>query len=477
MYDGMVNLFSIERFLKISMPMKIRIRIKNFFAKHLSPPRIFVLSFAAVILIGGVLLWFPFAATKGNLRFIDALFSSSSAVCVTGLVVINIGKDLSTWGQVITIFLFQIGGLGIITFSTVFFVLMGRGISFKGREIVQSTFLHTPTRNFVVILKSVLWFTFVFESAGTLLLFIRFVQDFSPADAFYQAIYHAISAFNNCGYSLFSNSLMGYQGDLIVNLTIMGLIVIGGIGFIVQYEVFSKLRGIRKKLSLHCKIAILTTVALILVGAFLFYIIERNHIIKGTPLQTKILTSLFQSITPRTCGFNTVDIGLLANETILILIILMFIGASPGSTGGGIKTTSASLLLLVIWNRLKGNEEVNVYNRTIPKEIVGRTISIIFASAFSVSLVTSILLLTGGGNLPVSESRHFFVEYLFEAVSAFGTVGLSMGITPKLSDVQKLAIILMMFAGRVGPLTLAFSLSGSRGGRGLTYAEEGVMVG
>jgi trk system potassium uptake protein TrkH len=457
--------------------MKIRIKIRTFFSRHLSPARIFVLSFAGVIITGAILLWFPFSATKGHLTFVDALFTSNSAVCVTGLAVIDLGKDLSTLGQVITIFLFQIGGLGIITFSTVFFVLMGRGISFKGRDIIQSTFLHTPRRDFFVILKSVLLFTFIFEFLGTFFLFIRFSQDFSVERSLYQAVYHSISAFNNCGYSLFSDNLMGYQGDLIVNLTIMGLIVIGGIGFIVQYEVFSKLRGAQKELSIHTKIVILTTIILILTGALLFYIVERNLIIKGVPVQTKILTSFFQSITPRTCGFNTVDIGLLANETILILIILMFIGASPGSTGGGIKTTSAALLFLMIWNRLKGNEELNVFNRTIPREIVSRTISIIFACAFSVSLITSVLLLTGGGNLPPSESRHFFVEYLFETVSAFGTVGLSMGITPKLSDVQKLAIILMMFAGRVGPLTLAFSLSRSTVGKGLTYAEEGVMVG
>jgi trk system potassium uptake protein TrkH len=413
----------------------------------------------------------------GHLSFVDALFMSTSGVCVTGLVVINIGKDLSTLGQMITIFLFQIGGLGIITFSTVFFILMGRGISFKGREIVQSSFLHTPRKDFFTILKSVLWFTFIFESLGTLFLFIRFSQDFSMGRALYQAIYHAVSAFNNCGFSLFSDSLMGFQGDLIVNLTIMGLLVIGGIGFIVQYEVFSKIRGVQKKLSIHTKIVILTTLILVLSGALLFYIIERNHIMKGVPIQTKILTSFFQSITPRTCGFNTVNIGLLANETILILLILMFIGASPGSTGGGVKTTSAALLFLMIWNRIKGNEEVNVFKRTIPREIVGRTISIIFASAFSVSFITSVLLLTGGVILPASESRHFFVEYLFETVSAFGTVGLSMGMTPKMNDIQKYAIILMMFAGRVGPLTLAFSFSRSTVRRGMTYAEEGVMVG
>jgi trk system potassium uptake protein TrkH len=457
--------------------MKIRFRIKNFFSRHFSPTRIFVLSFAGVIITGAILLWFPFSATQGNLRFADALFTSTSAVCVTGLVVIDVGKDLTTLGQVITIFLFQIGGLGIITFSTIFFVLMGRGLSFKGREIVQSTFLHTPRRDFIVIAKAVLIFTFIIESLGTLLLFIRFSYDFPIGTALYHAIYNAISAFNNCGYSLFSDNLMGYQGDLIVNLTIMGLIVHGGIGFIVQYEVLSWLKGAQKRLSVHTKIVLITTTILILSGAFLFYLFERNHIIKDIPVLNKILSSLFQSITPRTAGFNTVDIGLLTNETILLMIVLMFIGASPGSTGGGVKTTSAALLVMLMWNRLKGNLDLNIFNRTIPREIVSRSISIIFASALSIAIITSVLLIAGGGNLPPMESRHYFVEYLFDTVSAFGTVGLSMGVTPKLNDLQKYALILMMFAGRVGPLTLAFSLSRSIGGKGLRYAEEGVMVG
>jgi len=457
--------------------VKIRIKIKTFFSRHLSPTRIFVLSFAAVILSGGILLWFPFSAAKGPLRFVDALFTSTSSVCVTGLVVIDVGKDLTTLGQVITIFLFQIGGLGIITFSTVFFVLMGRGISFKGREIVQSTFLHTPRRDFIAIAKMVLWFTFAIESIGTVLLFIRFSMDFPPGTALYHAVYNAISAFNNCGYSLFSDNLMGYRGDVIVNLTIMGLIVHGGLGFIVQYEVFSWLKGIQKRLSVHAKIVLITTTILILSGAFLFYLFERNHIIKDAPVLTKILASFFQSVTPRTAGFNTVDIGALTNATLLLMLVLMFIGASPGSTGGGVKTTSAALLVMLMWNRLKGNLDLNIFNRTVPREIVSRSISIIFASVFSIAIVTSVLLIAGGERLPPTESRHFFVEYLFDTVSAFGTVGLSMGVTPKLNDLQKYALILMMFAGRVGPLTLAFSLSRSTGGRSITYAEEGVMVG
>ncbi|MDP2839416.1 MAG: potassium transporter TrkG, partial [Syntrophales bacterium] len=407
----------------------------------------------------------------------------ASAVCVTGLAVIDIGKDLSFAGQIVTLVLFQIGGLGIITFSVIVFGLMGRGISFKGREIVQSTFLHTPRRDFIVIVKGVLLLTFVIEGLGTILLFIRFAQDFPPGAAFFHALYNAVSAFNNCGYSLFSDNLISYRGDWIVNLTVMGLIVLGGIGFIVQYEVIGRLRGSQKKLSLHTKLVLLTTGGLILAGAALFYLFEADQILKGVSGPTQFLDSLFQSITPRTAGFSTVAIDRLANPTILVMMILMFIGASPGSTGGGIKTTSFTLLLLMIWNRMKGRYHVKVFNRQIPREIIGRTIAIIFASAFSIGLITSVLLFFGGGEnygdtllQGVPMSRHFFVEYLFETVSAFGTVGLSMGITPKLNDIQKLAIVLMMFAGRVGPLALAFAWY-TAGKKEIKYAEESVMVG
>ena len=452
-------------------------RKRGLLSPQLAPGQIFILSFAGVILAGAFLLWFPFSSSGKQLDFIDALFTSTSAVCVTGLAVLDIGKELSFAGQIITILLMQIGGLGIITFSAFLFGIMGRGISFKGREIVQTTFLHTPRRDFFIILKAVLVFTLIVESLGILFLFIRFSRDFPSGKAFYHAVYHAISAFNNCGYSLFSDNLMGYQGDWIINLTMMILIIIGGIGFVVQHEVVSRFRSKQNRLSVHSKIVIYATVFLILSGAILFYFFERNHIIQDMPLQSQILVSFFQSITPRTAGFNTVDIGSLQNDTILIMIILMFIGASPGSTGGGIKTTSATLLLLLIWNRWKGYEEVNVFNRTIPKEQITKTISIIFAAALSIFLITSILLLAGGGNLPPHQSRHFFVEYLFETVSAFGTVGLSMGITPNMNDLQKLAIIIMMFAGRVGPLTLAFSLALRSARKGITYAEETVMVG
>jgi trk system potassium uptake protein TrkH len=357
------------------------------------------------------------------------------------------------------------------------FGIMGRGISFKEREIIQSVFMHTPRRDFLLILKSVLLSTLIIESLGTLILFVRFSQDIPWAQALYTSVYHAVSAFNNCGYSLFSDSLISYQGDWIVNLTIMVLLILGGIGFIVLHELAAQWKGSQRKVSVHTKIALITTAFLILSGALLFYLFERNGAAKDMDVPTTLLVSLFQAVSPRTCGFNTVDIGLLTNGAILLLMILMFIGACPGSTGGGIKTTSAALLFLIIWNRFKGHDEVNVFNRTIPKEILTRTISIIIASAFSVALITSVLLLAGSATLPPAESRQYFVEYLFETVSAFGTVGLSMGVTAALNDAQKIAVILMMFAGRVGPLTLAFSLAATASKREITYAEETVMVG
>jgi len=451
-------------------------RLRTLLNRHLSPQHIFLFSFAALIGLGAMLLWLPAAASAGRLSFIDALFTSASAVCVTGLATIDIGKDLSLTGQVVTLVLFQIGGLGILTFSTVLFGLMGRGISFKGRELCQTIFLHTPRRDFFIVMKWILILTFVQEAVGVVLLFSRFAAEAPPAAALYRAVYHAVSAFNNCGYSLFSDSLMRYQGDWLVNLTVMALIVSGGIGFIVQYEILNRIRGCQTTLSLHAKIVLLSTAALLAAGALLFYLFEAPRLLRDVPVGTQFLSSLFQSVTARTAGFSTVDISRLTNATILLLMILMFIGASPGSAGGGIKTTSFTLLMLMIWSRFKGEGNLHVFRRSVPEEIQTRTIAIIFASALAVCLITSALLIAGGAPAGgPGDSRHLFVEYLFEAISAFGTVGLSMGVTAGLNEVQKLAVILLMFAGRVGPLTLAFSWYASR--RSLVYAEEPVMVG
>jgi len=418
----------------------------------------------------------PFSSDKFDLRFVDALFLSTSAVCITGLSPVDIGTELTLAGQLIIMGLFQSGGLGIITFSIILFSLMGRGISFKGRELAQSTFLHTPRRDFYSILLRVIRYSLIIEAIGAILLFCRFIIDFPAGSAFYHAVFHAISAFNNAGFSLFATSLASYQSDIAVNIIIIGLIVLGGIGFIVIHEVLDRWRNRQKKLSIHTRIVLFTTIFLILAGAASFYFMEINNVLKGANFKTALLSSFFQSVTTRTTGFNTVDIGALTNSTILVIMVLMFIGASPGSTGGGIKTTSFTLLLLFFYNRIRGNANVNIANRTIPQETIEKTIYIIFASAFCICLVTSILLLFGGGDPSSMASRQNFVHYLFETVSAFGTVGLSMGVTSSLSDIQKYAIIFMMFAGRVGPLTLAFAWYSSRK-KGLTYAEETIMVG
>lgn len=456
--------------------MKLYLMLKAVFSRYLTPTRIFVFSFAAFIFLGALALWLPFAANRTSLNFVDALFTSTSAVCVTGLSTIDVGKDLSLVGQLLTMALFQVGGLGIITFSIVLFALMGRGISFKGREIAQSTFMHSPSRDFYLIIKRVLRYTLVIEGIGAALLFVRFLFDFPAIQAFYHACYHAVSAFNNAGFSLFSDSLTRYQDDVTINVVMILLIILGGIGFIVLHELTDKFRGRREKLSLHTKIVLITTAAMILLGAVCIFFMEKHNVLVGVSLKNAVMISFFQSVTARTAGFNTVDIGILTNSTILLLLFLMFVGASPGSTGGGVKTTSFAILCLLVTNRMRGNENVNIANRTLPPELVDRTMSIIFASAILIGVITASLLLFSTSEGATLAKRSEFVQYIFETFSAFGTVGLSMGVTSKLNDMQKYMIILMMFIGRVGPLTLAFAWYTHRR-KGITYAEETIMVG
>lgn len=456
--------------------MKLYLLVKVFLSRHLTPPRLFVLSFAGLICLGTVMLWLPFSTEDTPLGLVDALFTSASSVCVTGLATIDIGKNLSFAGQLVTLALFQAGGLGIITFSVILFSLMGRDTSFRGREITQATFMITPGRDFYLIVKRVLQYTLIIEGVGTALLFSRFLADYPAARAFYYAIYHAVSAFNNCGLSLFSDNMAGYRSDIVVNITIMALVVTGGIGFIVLHELTEKFRGRRKKFSLHSKIVLVTTTALVLLGAVCIFFMERHNVLAGASLKDSLLISFFHSVSARTAGFNTVDIGMLTNSTILILLFLMFVGASPGSTGGGIKTTSFAILCLVIANRVRGSENINIANRTLSVKLVDRAVTIIFVSAMIIGVITASLLLFSTSDGATLAQRSEFVSCIFETFSAFGTVGLSMGTTPALNNIQKCIIVMMMFIGRVGPLTLAFALH-SRKKKTLIYAEETVMVG
>ena len=330
-----------------------------------------------------------------------------------------------------------------------------------------------------MLLKSVFLYTIAIESVGGFLLFLGWRNSFSPMKGLYFSIFHAISAFCNAGFSLFSDSFEGFQNNILVNLSLTSLIILGGIGFIVLREMVGI--GFRKNtppgISLHSKVVLTTTAALIILGTLLIFFIERDGSLLKFPLGEQILISYFQSVTSRTAGFNTIPMVSLSNATLFLLVIFMFIGASPGSCGGGIKTTNLATLISLAVNRYKGRERAHLFKRTVPHETVSRSISIILASVLAVTIITIFLLITQLGDLSHTESRGLFLDYLFETVSAFGTVGLSMGVTTKLDIAGKLIIIAMMLLGRLGPLTLAFAMARRVKKIELQYAEENIIVG
>jgi len=457
----------------------IRNRINNFTIRFLTPERTLILSFLIMILVGTCLLNLPYAARENSASLIDALFTATSAVCVTGLIVVDTGSFYSQFGQMIILILIQVGGLGIMTFSVFFYLLLGRSIVFRDKRIIQDTFSQFPLRNIYGLLKSVFLYTIIIEFIGALFLFIGWRDHFPLMTALYFSLFHAISAFCNAGFSLFSDSFVGFQDNILINLSVTSLIILGGIGFIVLKEIFES--GLRRtpplRISLHAKVVLTTTATLIVLGTLFIFFIERDSSLLKFSMGEQILISYFQSITSRTAGFNTIPMVGLSNATCFILVILMFIGASPGSCGGGIKTTNLAMLVSLAVNRYKGRERAHVFKRTIPHETISRSISIILASGLTVTIITIFLLITQMGDLSHIESRGLFLEYLFETVSAFGTVGLSMGVTTKLDLAGKLIIIVMMLLGRLGPLTLAFAMARRMKKMQFQYAEENIIVG
>ncbi|SFM48480.1 TrkH family potassium uptake protein [Thermodesulforhabdus norvegica] len=438
-----------------------------------------LMAFSALILTGAILLMI---CGQGKLSFIDALFMATSASCVTGLTIMNIGTDLTIWGQLVILTLIQVGGLGIMTFSTGLMLFLGRSISFRSRFVLQDIFTYSPRSDFTSLVKRIVIFTVLFEFVGALLLFLRFVKT-SPSwiSALYQAIFHSISAFCNAGFSLFPDSMMRFRGDALVNFTMCGLIVMGGLGFLVMHEIYATLRKARdlrrfwNMLSLHTKVVTTSTAALIVIGALLFLVSEWHVTMKGFRLSERLLSSLFQSVTTRTAGFNTLDFASMNNISIFVTMIFMFIGASPGSTGGGIKTTSFMVLLALGWSRFRGFEQPFLFKRTVSNDSVNRALVVFVVGVWIVVMGTVLLLVTELGYKPYHETEGYFMEYLFEVISAFGTVGLSMGVTPTLSGPGKLVIVLLMFIGRVGPLTVAMAVQARS--VSYSYAEEKVMIG
>ncbi len=449
---------------------------------HLSPQQALPLGFLSMIIVGTLLLMTRWATRGGTMPIIDALFTATSAVCVTGLIVVDTGSYFTPFGQGIILGLIQVGGLGIMTFSVLFYNLLGSGVPLRHRVMIQNSFSHGQKGDVLQLVKSILGFTFILEAIGAILLFLAWPGNCPFAKKLWIAVFHSVSAFCNAGFSLFKDSFVQHQFNWSINLIIISLIIMGGLGFIVLDETTQWIKQKivnqgRPRLSLHTKIVITSTVCLILGGAGLFFLIESRDSLANAPVHGKIVVSLFQSVTARTAGFNTIDIYNLANPTLFILIILMFIGASPGSCGGGVKTVNAAILVIITKNRFKGNEEGEVFKRTIPRETLSRSLTIIISSVVLISVVACLVMIAEIGRFAHPETRGKFLEYFFETVSAFGTVGLSMGVTSTLTTVGKVLIMVMMFLGRLGPLNLAYSLAKRVPTRKFHYGEEKILIG
>ena len=437
-----------------------------------SPAQVLVGGFLGFIIIGTILLSLPQASVVGRLPVLDALFTATSAVCVTGLVLVDTGTHFTVFGQVVIMLLIQVGGLGFMTMATLFFLLLGKKITLKERLVMQEALNQFSLEGLVRLTKTILIFTIVIEGLAALILGLRFSMDYGFRQGMYLGIFHSISAFANAGFDLMGSvggsSMTAYINDPLVNLVIIGLFVCGGLGFTVLVDIYNR-RPIRK-MALHSKFVLLLTAILLASGFLGVFILEYNNpeTLGELPFFQKILPALFTGATTRTAGFNTLNTGGLAPATLFFMLVLMFVGASPASTGGGIKTTTFGVLLVSVAAMIKGKEEINIFNRRIPFDIVLKALSIIVIGLIVVGVATIILSQT---------EQQDFLRILFEVVSAFGTVGLSTGITSELSVVGKGVIILVMFMGRVGPLTLALAFGQRLKQSKIRYPEEKVLVG
>jgi trk system potassium uptake protein len=455
----------------------------NLLLRHLSPWMYPIVGFSLLIMAGTVSLVLLPMREGGHLPFIDALFLATSATCVTGLSVLDIGAQLTLWGQLTILLLIQLGGLGIMCISTVLLLVLRGNISFRSRFLVQDTFSHGPQADLPLLLRNVIRFTLLFETLGGILLFFRFKEDFSTLTAVYQALFHAVSAFCNAGFGLFADSLMRYHDDVLINLTVAGLIIVGGIGFLVLHEMMDLYRRREparrswRRLSLHSKLVIWMTGLLLVSGTLFFLGSEWSFTLSRLSLGNKCLAAFFQSVTTRTAGFNTLDFAAMNNLTLLGSIMLMFVGASPGSTGGGIKTSTLGVLLAFSRSRLSGSTQVHAFKRSIPIATVGRAFSVVVLSMAVVVVGTAGLLIAEMGTASVAASRGQVLELFFETTSAFGTVGLSMGVTSSLSFWSKFILVAIMFTGRLGPLVIATAIQFKEPKGSFVYAQERVMIG
>jgi len=427
------------------------------FRLKLAPAQVVLLSFGGWIILGSLVLILPVSAAPGkNIGFIDALFMATSATCVTGLSTISLPDEFSIFGQMIMLLLAQVGGLGIMTLSSSMAVIMGKNLQMREQVIMQDVLDASGSEELLKLIVDIIRYTFVIEFIGAIILTIGFYQEgFEIGQALYFGFFHSIMAFCNAGYALFNNNLEDFKFQPLISLTIAFLLILGGIGFSVMKDVYETIKAKRafKTLSLHTKLILTVNLILIILGTVYLFFGEFLHAFKDMTTWERLQVSFFQAVTPRTAGFNTINLNALHPHSNYLIILLMFIGASPGSTGGGIKTSTFAILLQSVTATLKGRSEVEFFERRVPAATVVKSISIFIISLIVVSAGILVIMRL--------EPDKSFLSLFFEVTSAFGTVGLSLGLTPFLTVLGKLVIIIMMFIGRVGPLTLVLAV-GSR---------------
>jgi trk system potassium uptake protein TrkH len=459
-------------------PIKEKSRIRLWLGL---PDALLVGSFAALILLGALALRLPWAHQPGKVSFLNALFTSTSAVCVTGLVVVDTGTDYTRFGQIVIMLLIQAGGLGIMTFAALMFQFLGRRMSLRSQAVLHGSFFQQDIGiNFRAMFRRILWLTAVTELLGVAALFVALLPQASHLnEALFQSVFHSVSAFCNAGFSLYKDNLVELRHNYLFTITIMALIVIGGLGHTVVHELWQRVecRFLRwrerdiacRRFSVHARVVLRVTAILIVGGAAGLLVLGLTA--AETSWGSKLAEAMFQSVTARTAGFNTLDIGRLPLASLLFLVILMFIGGSPASCAGGIKTTAFAISWAELRARVRGESEVRLLDRRIPPETLWR-VSLLLRLALLWNLVGVLLLLVTEGGRP-GIGMH---DVIFEQISAFGTVGLSTGITDRLSAMGRLWIIATMFVGRLGPLTLAMWFFQPKPGH-VQYPEGKVMIG
>lgn len=432
--------------------------------------QILALGFLIAIFIGGIILSLPISSASGEAtNFLDAIFTSTSAVCVTGLVTLDTSTYWSTFGQMVIMILIEVGGLGFMIFGVLISLVLGKKITLRERLIMQEAMNTHSIQGLVKMVKYILVFTVSVQVFGAVLLSTQFIPEYGIYKGLFYSLFHSISSFCNAGFDLFGTSLVNYSSNTTVILVISTLIIIGGLGFTVLLEIY-EFRSI-KKFSIHSKLVLISTLILILMGTVLMFVFERNNVetIANMNMKDKMLNSFFASVSPRTAGFNSVSTTGMTSVSKFLTIILMFIGGSPGSTAGGLKTVTFAILVLTVISVIRGREDSEIFGRRFSKDVVYKAFTILFIAVSLVIIFTMILLFT-----EVSAS---FMDILYEVTSAFGTAGLTLGFTPKLSSIGKVLIILMMYFGRVGPLTVMLALARKHKKPGYKYPEGKILIG